>query len=457
MDVGYTYYDNADPLSYSLTDIKSCCQIPNPELVKALYIKCQYNNNSYDIILDDIGLRYLANVRSIHIMGGIFRNLSSKLLPANIQVITLVNTFICDIDKDTEFRRMLPHLDSVNLESCNTEHIDLKLLNLKLPTYMRKITLLEYHINIWPTTLNICQGLQYINLSNNQIKVLPTGLATILPNLRTLDLSYNRLSIIPDLPPYITELVLNNNLITELGILPIMCKQINLGNNALQSLPNELPPELLALDISNNPDIEELPEILPIFMEILVMPKCRINRLPEVLPLNLVTLLAEHNEIQSINVVWPLSIEQINVQNNQITEIPECLATCKNLRLLNLSHNPLEKRSVGNDFSFSGLLGLQSLVLDNTGFTESDILLNNHCIIMSLSTDESQNEYQNEYQKSQASIITIQPESIDKITTTKYNYQADSIKDTIEKAQEIVLSLKNIIGSAITWITDPDE
>jgi hypothetical protein len=238
-----------------------------------------------------------------------------------------------------------------------------------------------------------------------------------------------------------------------------MCTALNLANNALQSLPSELPPGLLGMDISNNPDIEELPEILPLFMETLVIAKCRINRLPEILPLNLVTLLAEHNEITSINIIWPLSIEQINLQNNQITEIPECLATCKNIRLLNLANNPLEKRPVGNEFTFGALLNLQSLVLDNTGFTVEDVPLTNNCNVMSLSTEE---ELTND---SDSSIITIEPKNInhdDINPRTSANYLINpSIEtrfvETVESAQQIAIKLRDTIGSAITWLIDPDD
>jgi hypothetical protein len=214
------------------------------------------------------------------------------------------------------------------------------------------------------------------------------------------------------------------------------------------------------MDISNNPDIDELPEILPLFLETLVIASCRINRLPEILPLNLVTLLAEHNEITSINIIWPLSIEQINLQNNQITEIPECLATCKNIRLLNLAHNPLEKRPVGNEFSFGSLLNLQSLVLDYTGFTQEDVPLNNNCNVMSLSEEDIQTRHE--------SIITMEPKH-------RYPGDFDSSRDssrdsyftnpsietrfaeTVENAQQIAIKLRDTIGSAITWLIDPDE
>jgi len=304
--------------------------------------------------------------------------------------------------------------------------------------------------------LNTCQGIQHLDLSHNQIKAMPTGLATLLPNLRSLNLSHNRLSSIPELPPYITELELNDNLITDLDIgLPYMCKHLNLANNALQALPSELPLSLLTMDISNNPDIEQLPEILPLFMETLIMSRCRVNRLPEILPLNLITLLAEHNEIISINIIWPLSIEQINLQNNQITEIPECLATCKNIRLLNLAQNPLEKRPVANEFTFGALLCLQSLVLDNTGFTAADVPLTNNCNIMSLSEDDIKQRHE--------SLITLEPRCIN---TNNYNKTTGyltnpsietSFTKTVENAQQTVLKLRDTIGAALTWLIDPGD
>jgi len=442
MDVEYTYYNYANTGIHTKYDINSCRDIPDYETLKSISIKCISYNPGEELIIDNIGLQYLANVRTIHISGGLVKCLSAKWLPSNIQSICLFGAYICDIDNDAEFRRLLPYLNMVIIDACNTEQIDIKLLNLKLPVYMKHVSMTDYHLNMWPVALSACQGIQYLNLSKNQIKSLPKGLATQLPNLRMLDLSNNRLLSVPELPPYITELYLNDNLITELDILPAMCKKLSLANNALQSLPSELPPELLALDISNNPDIEQLPEILPLFMETLIMAKCRVNRLPEIMPLNMVTLLAEHNEIQSINVVWPLSIEQINVQNNQITEIPECISTCRNLRLLNISHNPLEKRPVANEFTFGTLLNLQSLVLDNTVFTESDVPLNNHCIVTSYTAPES--------------VITTQPLEQNYSVVNQSNHPIQ-FTDTIEKAQYMVLKFRDKIGSAINWLIDPDE
>lgn len=460
MNIEYIYYDNADTGIHTEFDIDSCLSIPNYKMIKAITIKSTSCGPNEETIIDNVGLQHLVNVRSIHIGGCQVNNMSARWLPSNLQVLVMARTYICDIDRDIEFRRVLPHLDVVILDACNTEQVDRKLLNMKLPAYMKHVNLLDYHLTIWPSCLNTCQGIQHLNLSNNQIKSIPHSLATLLPNLRTLDLSYNRLSTVPELPQYITELFLNDNLITDLESLPSMCKKLSLANNALQSLPAELPPELLALDISNNPDIEQLPEILPLFMETLVMARCRVNRLPEILPLNLVTLLAEHNEIQSINVIWPLSIEQVNVQNNQITEIPECIATCRNLRLLNLSHNPLEKHPVANEFTFGALLNLQSLVLDNTGFTEDDIPLNNHCVITSHPAPDMENS-------DVESIITTQPHdnSYSVINVSEPHQpmkqlgwvNSDQITETIEKAQKMVLTFRDSIGSAITWLIDPDE
>ncbi len=460
MQVEYTYYDNADSSIHSIPRIESCHEIPKPDTVKTIFISGLRSNEDNDTIIDYIGLSMLTNVKTVNISGGLIKNLSAKWLPRNIQQLTMARTYICDIDNDIEFRRVLPHLDILVLDSCIIDKIDIKLLHLKLPTYMKYVTLTQCQLCMWPASLNTCQGIQHLDLSNNQIKAIPMGLATLLPNLRTINLSYNKLTCIPELPQCTTELILNDNLITDLenGI-PLMCIVLNLANNALQSLPSELPPGLLGMDISNNPDIEELPEILPLFMETLVIAKCRINRLPEILPLNLVTLLAEHNEITSINIIWPLSIEQINLQNNQITEIPECLATCKNIRLLNLANNPLEKRPVGNEFTFGALLNLQSLVLDNTGFTVEDVPLTNNCNVMSLSTEE---ELTND---SDSSIITIEPKNInhdDINPRTSANYLINpSIEtrfvETVESAQQIAIKLRDTIGSAITWLIDPDD
>jgi hypothetical protein len=457
MKVDYTYYDNADSSIYSIPNVDSCHEIPKPEAVKTICISSLYNDINGNVI-DYIGLAILLNVKTVNIRGGLVKKLSAKWLPRNIQHLSMVSTNIGDIDNDMEFRRVLTNLDLLVFDSCLSNKIDIKLLHLKLPTYMKHITLSQFQLFMWPMSLNTCQGIQHLDLSNNQIKTIPLSLATLLPNLRILNLSYNKLSNIPELPPCINELILNDNLITDIDTgLPLMCTLLNLENNALQGLPSKLPPGLLVMDISNNPDIDQLPEVLPLFMETLVIASCRISRLPEILPLNLVTLLAEHNEITSINIIWPLSIEQINLQNNQITEIPECLATCKNIRLLNLAHNPLEKRPVGNEFTFGALLNLQSLVLDNTGFTAADVPLTNHCNVMSLSEDEIP-------LNNESSIITIEPINIntDEFNSSQAIYFTNPsietrINKTVESAQQIAIKLRDTIGTAITWFIDPDE
>lgn len=464
MNIDYNYYETNNTFIHTLMDIRNCTEIPNPNMVKAIYIKCQAQESS-EIIIDDIGLSCLANVRSINISGGMVKLLSPKWLPLNIQSLTFANTYICEIDSNQEIRKYLPHLNLLCIDTCNTDNVDVKLLTLKPTSYMKHLMMVDYRLCIWPAMLNQCKGIQQLDLSHNNLKSLPTGLATLLPYLRKLNLSHNRLTNLPALPNSITELELNDNLITDVdGCLPSGCQFLNLANNAIQSLPPDLPFGLLALNISNNPDTEQLPEVLPPFLETLLITGCHINRLPEIMPFNLVTFLAEHNELISINVIWPVSIEQINVQDNHITEIPECIATCKNLRFLNLAQNPLEKRPTANEFSFSGLLNLQSLVLDDTGFTEADVSIHTNCNITTETHQHTNQAYpshktsnkistKNKPVEMLHSVIDMEPSLVSMGQWTP-NHKHNTYTG---QAERLVFKLKNSLNAALDWLIGQED
>ena len=78
----------------------------------------------------------------------------------------------------------------------------------------------------------------------------------------TLDLSYLKLSNLPEIPPFVQTLRCSKNQLKELPALPASLQRLYCSNNQLKELPAALPTLLQTLNCSNN-QLTELPASLP--------------------------------------------------------------------------------------------------------------------------------------------------------------------------------------------------
>lgn len=168
-----------------------------------------------------------------------------------LQELALAQNAINTID-ETLFTNC-PRLEKINLSRNKLRH---------LPTYIPKMSEMLH--------------LSYINLSHNYIEEtstfhLPIFLLSV-PILASIDLSYNRLTHLPQPQNWtsrqIQELNISHNKIHELnfnkdlGLMMPRLSRLNLSHNRLEMLPPEigLLPSLSSLDISYNHRILTLPD-----------------------------------------------------------------------------------------------------------------------------------------------------------------------------------------------------
>lgn len=142
--------------------------------------------------------------------------------------------------------------------------------------------------------------LKFLNVSENlltTLSALPFSIQTLwaefnqidsinrlnqLVNLKQLQLSYNQLSMLPNLPNNLEELYISNNDLTSLPALPAALKTVYFNGNQISQWPNfgnsirminaadnqltsinVLPDSLQYLYVDNNPQLNCLPEIPP--------------------------------------------------------------------------------------------------------------------------------------------------------------------------------------------------
>ncbi|MDJ0839566.1 MAG: S8 family serine peptidase [Acidobacteriota bacterium] len=170
-------------------------------------------------------------------------------------------------------------------------------------------------------------------MAKNSLRELPD--LSQLPYLYELDLGYNMLSELPQLPTYLDALILRNNRYTELPDLDylISLDWLYLDDNQLTQLP-ALPSGLSMLYLAGNP-LGSLPETLP-SLSLLHAQGTGLTELPEgVADIKFINV--SYNQLTEL----PLFGEIYNLycDGNQLTNLGE-LPTA--LGMLSFSHNPLE-------------------------------------------------------------------------------------------------------------------
>jgi Leucine-rich repeat (LRR) protein len=116
------------------------------------------------------------------------------------------------------------------------------------------------------------ESLEFLAIDNNQIleipaDMIPKNLQTLYSSscglrsiptlsdfhkLKRLDLGYNNLTMITDLPPNLEELYLNHNHLTEFPVLPLKIHHVDVSKNKLRAFPSLIQASLTVVNASFN-------------------------------------------------------------------------------------------------------------------------------------------------------------------------------------------------------------
>jgi len=199
----------------------------------------------------------------------------------------------------------------------------------------------------------------YLNLSYSDIYNL-YGIFHF-PNLIELDCSYNNLTSLPELPPYLNTLWCVSNNLTSLPEFSEYLQHLECDNNSLSTLP-VLPPFLQVLSCSEN-EIAILPE-LPESLTDLICYDNNLTSLPE-LPTSLIRLWCQNNELSCLPTL-PLSLTNgstgyFNISNNPFTCLPNYVPAMSGPNAQWLSYPLCDLADIVNNpygcSSFAGILG----------------------------------------------------------------------------------------------------
>lgn len=176
-----------------------------------------------------------------------------------------------------------------------------------------------------------CSPMQKLNLSCNNLTHIPSNVLE-LSTLKTLDVSFNLISALPDNFQALTDTLQNlwihaNPLVSlESVVLLVKLQSLNCSHTELRALPKEIQSIFLTELRCNHNHLKSLFELEE------DAPLCR--------SLNLLDL--SDNALSSIPLSWRnlCSIERLYLQNNKLVQIPETFAS-KCLIAVNLSNNRL--------------------------------------------------------------------------------------------------------------------
>jgi Leucine-rich repeat (LRR) protein len=284
----------------------------------------------------------------------------------------------------------------IHLENANLTSLPLELIRY-FPN-LRVLDLSNNQINVLPQAIGTLIHLEEICFGENEVQELPDSLGALV-HLTSMDFSSNRIRHIPpaigglvqleelnvadnqiqELPDSLGALVQLNlldfssnrirNIPPAIGAL-VQLEELYVADNQIQELPDLLGAlvHLRNLDCSNN-RIRKIPDFFRFFtfLNQLDLSSNQIREIPDVLGVlaNLRGLHLEDNEIHEI----PDSIRTLpllrllNLSRNQLSSIPKALCALVNLRRLGLSNNFIQEVPL----SVNNLLHLRHLYLEDNG------------------------------------------------------------------------------------------
>jgi Leucine-rich repeat (LRR) protein len=215
-------------------------------------------------------------------------NFKSNCMTKKIQKLLKLKSLKINESEIDEIKYFPPNLEEINISNCTLIHFD---------------------------TSSAPKSLIKISLENNLLEFFADG--NIFLNLVELNLSYNKLTNIPLIPPNL--------------------KKLNIERNELEKIENLLESQLEYLNISGN-DIQTL-EGLPPTLKKLEIDKNSITILDISNLFKLEYLNANSNDIVTINNNFPETLIHIELNHNQLESIPDINS---NIVTLELSNNRLK-------------------------------------------------------------------------------------------------------------------
>jgi Leucine-rich repeat (LRR) protein len=173
--------------------------------------------------------------------------------------------------------------------------------------------------------------------------VTDVSLECKLPHLMWLDITRNRLAMLPDLSgltPALRVLHCGDNFLTEWPALPVGVQEVDIHGNRLKSLPElwRLSPELRTIDVSHN-QLQEIPR-LPLALTSLDMRSNRVRSMvPGTYP-NLRWLVAEGNEFRELPELREIRVEEYFMASNRLQAIDPA-RLYRGVRRLELAENEI--------------------------------------------------------------------------------------------------------------------
>lgn len=204
-----------------------------------------------------------------------------------------------------------------------------------------------------PPEFTSLDKLESLKIQNRCLYNIPHEI-TRLPNLKTLDLSHNKIRLVPDCISGLKNLevlYLNNNSLIELpdaiGDLPRL-SSLELSHNSLEKLPEGMKrlQELTYLNLASNAFFHFPSSVFGLKkLDLLSLSHNQIQRIPndiETLP-NLTTLLLGSNKIGSVSsrIGECRKLEHLDLQDNKLTSIELAITGLPNLKCLVLDKNQL--------------------------------------------------------------------------------------------------------------------
>lgn len=247
--------------------------------------------------------------------------------------INKYNIIICSYNL-IEKIPLFVHLEVLYL---NNNNISDENLNIKFPSSLLFLDLsCNKKITQFPNNLLNCKKLSELHLYGCNINK-----TNILPNsIEILDLSYNPLEKLQELPESLIELNLMETKIREITIkLPKYLEILNLNGSNLEILPKKLPKYLSKLYVDNT-NIYELPNNMSI--EILSAKKTQISEFPTGLS-NIKEINVSNTNISSLNNISQTNLIILNIKNTKITSLDTLPKFLEQLNICNCNITNIER------------------------------------------------------------------------------------------------------------------
>jgi Leucine-rich repeat (LRR) protein len=186
---------------------------------------------------------------------------------------------------------------------------------------LKTLDLSNNNIKEIPKELNNCKFLKYLYLSNNNIKEIPHFISQLL-DLETLHLNNNRIEIIPE------KITSVSKSINKAGY--NFFKMTGMGETDMDLLSSMLPRKsnyfnkLKKLNLSGN-QIKSIPEDILLLYDLIL--RLGSNNIKEIPLIN-----REYN-----------GIKELYLENNNINKISTKILNNINLKVLDISFNPIEE------------------------------------------------------------------------------------------------------------------